>query len=147
MPTRMTPIWLQLAALVAATPLLAQHAAVQTSSTTRSAAGAIGEAAQKVAVDPQDGQLRDLTPEEARALVSSLTRSLAESDAGLVKTVLPSGAVKVDLKGRFESATLAKVGPDGTVASECVTTIEDAKRFLADAPVEAPAETPALEEK
>lgn len=147
MPTRLTPIWLQLAALVATTPLLAQHAAVETSSTPRSRTDVNAEAAQKVAVDPQDGQLRDVTADEARALVSGLTAALAESDAGLVKTVLPSGAVKVNLLGRFESATLAKIGPDGKVASECVTTIEDARRFLSHEAPDAPAAAPALEEK
>lgn len=150
MPTRSTPIWLQLAALVAATPLFAQQAAVerppvapQSQSESAIAAG------QRVGVDAQTGRLRSVTAEEARALVDSLIGSLNQSDAGLAPSVLPSGARIVNLDGRFEAAALAKMGPEGTVVTECVTTKEEAERFLTEAPP-TPAATPArtvLEEK
>lgn len=148
MSTRFTPLWLQLAALVAATPLYAQQAAVDPSPAT--ATQSVVEAGQRVGIDSETGGLRGLTTEEARVLVDSLIGTLNQSDAGLAPTVLPSGARIVNLDGRFEAAALAKIGADGKVVTECVTTKEEAERFLKDTPEATPATTqtgPALEEK
>lgn len=148
MSTRFTPLWLQLAALVAATPLYAQHAAVDSSPAT--ATPSLVEAGQRVGIDSETGDLRGLTTDEARALIENLIGTLNHSDAGLTPTVLPSGARIVNLDGRFEAAALAKTGPDGKVVTECVTTKDEAERFLTDTPVSTPATTPtvpALEEK
>ncbi len=151
MPTRLTPIWLQMAALAAATPLFAQQAAVERPPLApQSQSGSAVEAGQRVGVDTQTGRLRGVSAEEARALVESLINSLNQSDAGLAPSVLPSGARIVNLNGRFEAAALAKMGPDGTAITECVTTKEDAERFLTETPRTPPVPTPAgpvLEDK
>lgn len=148
MSTRFTPLWLQLAALVAATPLYAQQAAVDPSPAV--ATQNVVEAGQRVGIDSETGDLRPLTTEEARALIDSLIGTLNQSDAGLTPTVLPSGARIVNLDGRFEAAALAKIGANGKVVTECVTTKEEAERFLTDTSETTPATTPAapvLEEK
>lgn len=147
MSTRFTPLWLQLAALVAATPLYAQHAAVDPSPATTQS---VADAGQRVGIDSETGGLRGLTSEEARVLIDTLIGTLNQSDAGLAPTVLPSGARIVNLDGRFEAAALAKIGADGKIVTECVTTKDEAERFLADTPETTPATTPAvpaLEEK
>lgn len=129
------------AALLVAAPALAQNGA--SNATPQSVDG------QKAAVDA-NGRIRPITPDEARALIESVAPSLSQSDAGLTRTVLPNGAVAVDLDGRFESATLATIGPDGNVEAECVTTEAEASRFLglttATTVTTLPA-TPALEER
>lgn len=148
MPTRFTPLWLQLAALVAAAPLHAQQAAVDRAPAV--ATQSVVEAGQRVGIDSETGGLRALSAEEARVLVESLIGTLDQSDAGLAPAFLPSGARIVNLDGRFEAAALAKIGPDGKVVTECVTTKEEAERFLTDTPKTTPAATPAgpvLEER
>lgn len=127
------------AALLVATPALAQHGG--SNAAPQAADG------QKAAVDA-NGRIRPITPEEARALIESLAPSLSQSDAGLTRAVLPNGAVAVDLEGRFESATLAKVGADGKVEAECVTTEAEATQFLGLTPATTPGTpAPALEER
>jgi hypothetical protein len=144
MHIRFTSFGPLLVALVAAGPSYAQQVAVDSPLATLPAAA---EAGQRAAIDPQTGRLRGLTPEEARSLVESLIGSLNQSDTGLVPVVLPNGARAVDLQGRFEAASLAKVDVDGTIATECVTTKEEADHFLNGPSAEAPAGADLLEEK
>jgi hypothetical protein len=94
--------------------------------------------AQHVAKDPDDaaqsdkarGKLRAPTKDEVEALVASMGRSLSQSDAGLVQRPLPNGAVALDLEGRFESIAMARIGADGKVVQECVTSDPEARHFL-----------------
>jgi hypothetical protein len=55
-------------------------------------------------------------PEEMR---EALARLVNTSSAGLTEKVLPNGAVSVDLQGRFQSATVATIGPDGKLTTTC----------------------------
>lgn len=126
------------AALAVASPAMAQHAA--NNAAPQAADG------QKAAVDA-NGRIRAITPEEAAALVEALGPSLSQSGDGLTPVRLANGILQLDLQGRFEAATLATIGPDGTVAAECVTTVDEAKAFLGietSAPV---AVAPVLEER
>ncbi len=105
------------------------------------------EAAQKAAIDPATGRLRGITPEEARALVESVSRELSHSDEGLTLVYHPNGMVSIDLEDRFQSTALVRVDPDGTLRARCVTTVEEAQQFLTgQLPVSKPAPL-ALEEK
>lgn len=125
------------AALAVASPAMAQHAA------NNAAPQADG---QKVATDG-NGRVRAITPEEAAALVEAVAPALSQSDAGLTPVRLANGTLVLDLEGRFEAATLAKIGPDGAVEAECVTTVDEAKAFLLrDTPAATPA-APVLEER
>lgn len=45
---------------------------------------------------------------------------------GLEEVVHPDGSVSIDLQGRFQSATVATVRPDGTLEFRCVGSIDEA---------------------
>ena len=64
--------------------------------------------------------------------MTALTQALLmnTSSAGLQQVVKPDGSVEVDLQGRFSSFVLAKIGPDGSIVTECVTTTKEAEEFL-----------------
>ncbi len=68
-------------------------------------------------VDPQTRALVVPPPSKVRALELSpaLQQAFSTSSAGLVEVRLPDGTVKVNLEGRFMSATFATIGEDGTV--------------------------------
>lgn len=80
------------------------------------------------------GRLRALTAEEAQALVAGMARFVDQSDVGLKWTLLPSGAIAIDLDDRFQSVSLARLGTDGRVATQCVGTAAEARSFLAPGP-------------
>jgi len=138
--TALRTTWLLLALLVAAAPAFAQTAATDPVPDT------IAAAAQKAAIDPATGRLRGITPEEARALIESVSRELSQSDEGLTLVYHPNGMVSIDLEDRFQSAALVRVEPDGTLRAQCVTTMEEAVRFLSGQ-LPAQAKPVALEEK
>ena len=87
-------------------------------------------AGQSVAVDPQTGKLRPPTPEEARQLGMALRKYLSRSSQGLTVKTHPNGAQSVDLQGRFQSVSLAKINPDGSASEKCVTSMQQAEQFL-----------------
>ena len=88
-------------------------------------------AGQTVAIDRQTGKLRPPTPEEARKLTEGLKNFLSRSDQGLTVVTHPNGAQSVDLQGRFQSVTLAKINSDGSTSEKCVTGMHEARAFLA----------------
>lgn len=85
--------------------------------------------ASRVGVDA-NGRLRGLTPDEARELVAGMARFVDQSDAGLKWTYLPSGAVAIDLDDRFQSVSLARIAPGGSVVMRCVGSEAEAMHFL-----------------
>ena len=74
-----------------------------------------------------------------QTMKKSLEPSLSRSTDGLVAVPLANGGKRVDLQGRFQTAVIAKVGPDGKLVTECVDNVEAAESFLR-------AETPAKAE-
>jgi hypothetical protein len=90
-------------------------------------------AGQTVAIDRQTGRLRQPTPEEARALAAGLKAMLNRSTEGLTVVQHANGAKSVDLQGRFQSITVAKVDSDGKVAERCVTNQREAAAFVSGA--------------
>ena len=76
------------------------------------------------------GHLREITPEEARELVAGMAPFVNQSDAGLISRTLPSGAVAVDLEGRFQSVAMARIAVDGSVVVRCVGGKDEAMQFL-----------------
>ncbi len=95
-------------------------------------------------IDPQTGQLRPPTPEEAQAL-SRAARAEFAQEAGMLEAVVhPDGMVSVDLKGRFMQDLVVVRKPDGSLSFGCVP--DSAKdSALSTPPVSRPA--PALEER
>ena len=78
-----------------------------------------GAAGMRIHVDPTTGVLRS-TPAVAPAS-PPVTAAVSTSPLGLVQVPAPRGGVMVDLKGRFRSAVMARVGANGTVTTECHT--------------------------
>jgi hypothetical protein len=87
-------------------------------------------AGQNVQVDPQTGQMKELTPEEARKMAAGLRQMINQSSDGLVQVQHPDGSVSMDLEGRFQNVTVARVNKDGTVSQSCVNSPEAAGAFF-----------------
>lgn len=87
-------------------------------------------AGQDVQVDPQTGQVKSLTPEEASRLADGMKRMLNKSSDGLVKVQNPDGSVSMDLQGRYQNVTVARRESDGTVTQSCIDQPQQAASFF-----------------
>jgi len=74
---------------------------------------------QAMPVDSQ-GQIRPLTPDEAKKLAEGLKPMLNKSSEGLAEEHNADGSVEMDLQDRFQSVTVARVNKDGSVSQSCV---------------------------
>lgn len=81
-------------------------------------------------IDPQSGQIRPLTPQEAQKLADGIKKLVNQSDEGLVPVEHPDGSISVDLEGRFQNVTLAKKNSDGSVEQSCVDNTQSASAFF-----------------
>lgn len=81
-------------------------------------------------VDGQTGQMKELTPEEARMMAEGLKQMINNSTEGLEAKQNADGSVSIDLQDRFQSVTLARVNQDGKVVTACVDNAEAAGEFL-----------------
>src|SRR5205823_1768872 len=78
-----------------------------------SARDTVGQAGQRIYIDPRTGRLTG-APADARAAQEEMQEfALSTSHEGLVETPLPGGGSMVDLQGRFRSPLIATVGVDG----------------------------------
>lgn len=122
----LAPLALLAAAIIVASPgatraLWADHAGPGTDSTP--SPGETGRAGLQYSIDTDDpstdaGTTLQFSDAELNAL-----RTDAE---GLEEVVHPDGSVSVDLQGRFQNATVATVGPDGTIEFRCVGSVDEA---------------------
>jgi hypothetical protein len=90
----------------------------------------------RVFLDPQTGQRvspDQLPPQALSALEQAMMR---RDDSGLTQHTLPNGAVVVDLEGRFHSVAVARIDPEGGVATTHCVTDSEAKRSLLEPPAE-----------
>jgi hypothetical protein len=95
-------------------------------------------------IDPQTGQLREPTPEEAQALSRAARAEFARAVESLEAVVHPDGMVSVDLKGLFMQDLVVVKRPDGSLSMRCLPDSE--KELTSPAPPPSrPA--PALEER
>jgi hypothetical protein len=96
-----------------------------------------------IAIDPETGHLVAPTEAQRRAIAlgaKSETGNLLES-AGAPMTLerLPNGGEVLQLNGNFQSYSIARIGPDGRIVTDCAHDAASAKRLLAQ-----PAPKPAL---
>jgi hypothetical protein len=75
---------------------------------------------QTVQIDPQTGQLKPLTPEEAKRLADGVKELANQSTEGLQQVRHPDGTVSMDLDGRFQNVAVARKEADGTVTQSCI---------------------------
>jgi hypothetical protein len=104
-------------------------------------------AGQDVQVDSQTGQIKPLTPEQARKLAEGLKGMLNKSTEGLVEEHNHDGSVSVDLQGRFQNVTVARVNKDGTVTQSCVDNRRAAAAFFGIDPKLLEPERPTLQNR
>ena len=87
-------------------------------------------AGRDVQVDPQTGQIKPMSPEEAQKLAAGLKTMLNRSTDGLVPERQADGSVSMDLKGRFQNVAVARVNADGTLEQACIDDPEAAAKFF-----------------
>jgi hypothetical protein len=87
-------------------------------------------AGQDLQVDSQDGKRQPLTPEEAKRLAVSLKDVLNQSTEGLAQVQHEDGSVSMDLQGRFQNVTVARVNKDGSITQSCVNNPQAAGEFF-----------------
>ncbi|MFS8084243.1 MAG: post-PEP-CTERM-1 domain-containing protein [Acidobacteriota bacterium] len=87
-------------------------------------------AGQDVQINGQTGDIQPLTPEEAEKLAAGLKPMLNQSTEGLAEEQRPDGSVSLDLKGHFQSVTVARVNKDGTTSQSCVDNPQAAGAFF-----------------
>lgn len=82
----------------------------------------------------QDAQLTaespDLTAEEAQKLAAGLKDLVNQSTEGLSEVKHADGSSSVDLQGRFQNVTVAKINKDGSISQSCVDNPKAAGAFF-----------------
>lgn len=81
-------------------------------------------------LNPQTGQVRPLTQEEAQRLAADIKRLVNQSTEGLKSVQHADGTVSMDLQGRFQSMAVAKRNEDGELVESCVDNPEAAAVFF-----------------
>ena len=85
---------------------------------------------QDILLNPQTGEIKPLTPQEAQKLANGLAPMLDDSADGLVQVKHADGSVSMDLEGRFQNVTVARVTADGTIEQSCVDNPRAAAKFF-----------------
>src|SRR6476620_7134572 len=77
-------------------------------------------AGQDVQVDPQTGQIKPLSPQEAQRLADELKPVLNRSTDGLKQVRHGYGSLSMDLEGRFQNVVVARRNTDGSIEHSCI---------------------------
>jgi hypothetical protein len=85
---------------------------------------------QEIQIDTQSGEIKPLTVQEAEKLAAGLAPMLDQSREGLVQVRHADGSVSMDLEGRFQNVTVARINKDGTVSQSCVDNPQAAGKFF-----------------
>jgi len=130
----MTTRWVRLALLgigiASAMTMLSDQARVTAQESNRSEDAAVSLAGRKLRVDKNSGKLRELSQQEARELIATLTAMTTRTESA---AVAPGGAELVRLQG-FDHVLVGRPNEDGTVDVECVSTVDGAVSFLSQQP-------------
>jgi hypothetical protein len=84
----------------------------------------------QVPLDPQTGQVRPLTQDEAQQLAAGIKQLVNQSTDGLQSVRHPDGSVSMDLQGRFQNIAVAKLDEDGKLTQSCIDNPESAAAFF-----------------
>ena len=95
-----------------------------------------------IALDPESGQYGMPSPEQIAELSAADKQAVSHSGEGLVEVRHPDGFVSIDLQGRFQEYSVAKIDVDGKPQIGCGNDPAAALRAL-DAPAAASTSTPA----
>src|ERR1044072_3454897 len=91
---------------------------------------AVQLAGRKVRFDKKSGKLRDLSQQEARALVSTLPSMTTRTER---ESAPPGGAALVQMTG-FDHVLVGRPNEDGSTDVRCVGSLEEAVSFLSQQP-------------
>jgi len=91
---------------------------------------AVTLAGRKIRVDKSTGKLRELSQQEARELVSTLTAMTTRTDS---EAATPEGATLVQMTG-FDHVLVGRPNENGTVDVQCVSSVDAAVSFLSQQP-------------
>jgi len=83
-----------------------------------------------VRIDRNSGRLRDLSEQEARELISTLTAMTTRTETA---EATPGGGTLVQMTG-FDHVLVGRPNEDGTTDVQCVTSVEEAVAFLSQQP-------------
>jgi hypothetical protein len=81
---------------------------------------AVARAGLRAFIDPQTGQLRTPTPEEAARLAAAVHAARLQTLSELEIVVHPDGMKSVDLKDAFLIDLVASRNPDGSLSISCL---------------------------
>ena len=98
-------------------------------------------AGQQVHVDPQTGQMRQPTAEEAAALAAALRRQFGKSPDAVTFATLSNGVIVALLDDSFAEAMTVTRSPDGTLAFGHVTGLAKASTAVKSSHASAKAAT------
>lgn len=84
----------------------------------------------QIPLDPQTGQVRPLTQEEAQRMAEGIKQLVNQSTDGLESIHHADGSVSIDLQGRFQSIAVAKRNEDGKLTQSCVDNPKSAAVFF-----------------
>ncbi|HJZ71733.1 MAG TPA: hypothetical protein VKE51_08315 [Vicinamibacterales bacterium] len=116
--------------LAGAMVLLSGDVLVKAQEANRAEDAAVRLAGRKIHVDKSTGKLRELSQQEARELVATLTAMTTRSER---TAEAPGGAALVQLNG-FDHVLVGRPNADGTTDVECVSSVDAAVSFLAQQP-------------
>jgi hypothetical protein len=83
-----------------------------------------------VPLDPQTGQVRPLTQEEAERLAAGIKQLANQSTDGLQSVRHADGSVSMDLQGHFQNVAVAKLDEDGKLTQSCIDNPESGAAFF-----------------
>ena len=136
---RLLAVWLPLAALTLVLATLPHASQLTPATPALSGQDSVGMSSMRAFIDPETGAISSLPAPalSGKALMPQLSRS----SEGLTPVTLPDGTVMVNLQGRFQNASIARIDVKGVLHTICTEDFSDAQRFLsgAAAAVDSPA--------
>ena len=117
--------------IVAMTMMWSGDAGVNAQAPTQNEDAAVRLAGRKVRIDKGTGKLRELSQQEARELVSTLTAMTTPTEA--VAAVTPGGSPLLERYG-FDHVLVARPNEDGTNDVRCVGSVDEAVSFFSQQP-------------
>lgn len=97
-----------------------------------------GTAAMRVSIDPETGALVPGHVPVNKTEDAALAEALSQSSEGLVEVHHPDGSVSVDLQGRFQNASVARIDSSGKLQTTCVNHADAAHAFCEGSHPEVP---------
>jgi hypothetical protein len=117
-------------ALAGAVMMLSGDVRVAAQESNRGEDAAVSLAGRKVRIDKNSGKLREISQQEARELVSTLSAMTTRTES---TAVTPGGATLVKMDG-FDHVLVGRPIENGSIEVRCVTSLEEAVAFFSQQP-------------